>query len=423
MHKIVSQDLQKILISTFFVNLLSIIKNLTVARLLGPYFTGLCMSLLVIPQLAGYFDLGIVDSLIVTVPKYRGKGKNDIAEETQNKVFTFSSLISLIYIIGIIIWKIISPSETFLVGLHIFYATMLIPFMFITRYLCVMFAAERKFTQLAWVEFSYAFSLLITSLVFILLFQSFGFWIALIVSNAVVIFYYGRKYLKTWALRFVRFKLKEIIGFVPLGVTMLLSKAVYMPFIITAKIYIALVIGVEYVGYFLLGIIVISLFAVIPRAVARVTLPHLIHLNAVNIENKVFFRLFWRTQFYSFVLTLLASIIAYFAISPFVLHLLPKYAGGINIAKLMLLGVLAYSLIDNANNVLITLHEKRSCFIIIALSIFLQLFIFGILFLMDIQLIGVGISFIIVFAFYATMLNCKVVMLKKMMDSSPIVKK
>ena len=78
------------LIVTGLGTVLNLIRNVLVANLLGPYVTGLCHTLLVIPQLGQYFNLGLNESRLVFAAKNEGEGKKDKVYEVNNTVFNFT---------------------------------------------------------------------------------------------------------------------------------------------------------------------------------------------------------------------------------------------------------------------------------------------------------------------------------------------
>ena len=51
----------------------NLLRNIITANLLGPYVTGLCHTLLAIPQFGQYFNLGLNESRLVFVSKNKGR--------------------------------------------------------------------------------------------------------------------------------------------------------------------------------------------------------------------------------------------------------------------------------------------------------------------------------------------------------------
>ena len=54
----------------------NLIRNIITANLLGPYVTGLCHTLLAIPQFGQYFNLGLNESLVVHESKKKRRKKS-----------------------------------------------------------------------------------------------------------------------------------------------------------------------------------------------------------------------------------------------------------------------------------------------------------------------------------------------------------
>jgi O-antigen/teichoic acid export membrane protein len=83
------------LIASGFSAVVNLIRNIITANLLGPYVTGLCHTLLAIPQLGQFFNLGLNESLVVHESKKRGKNDIDSVFIIKNTVFNLTLITSI----------------------------------------------------------------------------------------------------------------------------------------------------------------------------------------------------------------------------------------------------------------------------------------------------------------------------------------
>ena len=74
---------------------INLIRNIVTANLLGPYVTGLCHTLLAIPQFGQYFNLGLNEALVVHESKKKGEKNLESAFIVKNTVFNLTLLTSL----------------------------------------------------------------------------------------------------------------------------------------------------------------------------------------------------------------------------------------------------------------------------------------------------------------------------------------
>ena len=397
-------DVRNIMTSTFFVNVFNLARNVLVARLLGPYSTGLTMTLLTIPQVASYLNFGLPEVLPLLVPHYKGKKKDEDAARIKNKVFTFSLFIAFDSFLVVAMFVLLGRSLDVHTRIYVLLAGVIIVINSFTRFFVANLAAEKMFLKLGWVEFGYAAILLATTML-IPFCGAYGFWLGLICSHFFVVIYSAREYRQRAKLVLIRFELKKIVRLIPQGLAMMLATSVYLPFVILAKIFIAGSVGVLEVGYFSLSIIVVSLLSIIPRAVSRVMLPHMSSLNAESSDFMELFRLFKKAQLCSFGITTVAVIGGFYLMEPIVSMILPQYAGGVSAARIMLLAALPYSFIDVANNIPIVINRKRLFFVSFFVMLFLQAGAFLLFSHQGMTIYQASWSFVWVFLVYAVSIN------------------
>ena len=83
-------------------------------------------------------------------------------------------------------------------------------------------------------------------------------------------------------------------------------------------------------------------------------------------------QLFIKSQILSFSLTIFTVLIGYFLLEPVVKIVLPDYASGVLPCKVMMIAAIPYSLIENANKLLLSLECKRlyTWYYLISITIF-----------------------------------------------------
>lgn len=407
------KDIRRFLTSAGFVSVLDAIRVLAVAKLLGPYFAGLCMTLMVIPQVAQYLNLGTIETMTIFVPQYKAKGMMQKVDLLKSRVLNYTVLTSVTSFFMAIAYVFLFSNESAFVKQCMVLAASLIVLWEMKQFFVTDYAAEGRFLKLSWIEF--LFSTLVTFFQVAAIYYSreYGFWLGLIVANVAIIGLSARDYFKhnkTW---YPRIDISETIRILPMGIVMTIASVSYAPFIILARVFLAGTIGVHEVGLFLLSIIIISKLSIIPSAIAKVALPHMSynHGEAKNFEK--IFSLFMRAQFYTLAISLIVITVGIFAIQPVVERVLPGYLAGIPAAKMMLLAAIPYCLVDNANNVLLALEYKRAFMLNLVVALVLQAIISAFLYITGhISSQTVATSFIIVFTCYALLANYKVFRLK-----------
>lgn len=348
-------------------NLLNFGRNFAVAKLLGPYLTGLCMSLLLIPQTLAYLNLGLPNAMTFLIPYNRSKNDYAKADEIRNKIFSFTSFTAVLTLAGILLFALFFRPKG--IAIYLVYTAIFAFLGQFIRYFSAYFAAEKNFTKLGMVELIYTAILFATSVSLIYFFQAHGFWLAMIISIVSVTAYCVRDYSRHEKIVFVKFTPAEISKLFSTGITMTFSAVIYLPFINLSKLYITAAVGVEAVGYYILSVFVISLIAIVPKTISRVFMPHLSSLKGDEENLATIYSIFIRTQLYTFGLAAAAAAGGLLFMDPLVRAFLPQYVPGIPAAQIMLLAGLPYSLIDNANNMLIVMHNKKTLWRILTTSI------------------------------------------------------
>lgn len=412
------KDTQKFLTSSLVSSCVDVFRTVITANLMGPYLTGLCSTLMIIPQVGQYFNLGIIESLTISIPHLTGKGKIEDGKILKNSVFCMTLIIAVSTFLLVLVYVLIHPWEHFQTNILVLLTASLVILWEIKQFFVTQYAIEQNFTVLSWVEFVFTVLVTLVQIGGVFYLGIIGFWVGLILPNLLVIVYSGRHYLRNHSIRFKETDFKKTYKLMPLGIILLIASVSYMPFVIGARIFIASTIGIQEAGLFVLSTIIISRLSIIPITIGKVLVPKMSMLNALTSDFTTIYSMFSKTQFYTFIGTSLTILTALFLLKPVVTLILPKYIEGIPAARMMLLAGIPYCLVDNANNVLLSLQYKKVYVKNLLLVLALELSLFLLLsFTRSISAKNISAALFVVFAGYALLANQSVLQLKRKLIS------
>jgi len=405
-HKKIFKDTNLFLGFSILTNLFNFARNFAVAKLLGPYLTGLCMSLLLVPQILAYLNLGLPNAMTFLLPYKKSKNEHHRALDIQNEIFSFTTLTAFITLMGIILFIVIFRPH----GLktYLLYTAIFAFLGQYVRYFTAYYAATSAFFKVGMAELVYASILLSTSVLLIRPLKVHGFWLSMIISIIVVAAYYFYDYTRNEKISLTKFSYAEILSLSSTGLTMSLTSVIYIPFVNLSKIFITFASDVKDVGYFVLAVSIISLMAIIPKTISRVFMPHMSTLSGGGNTPEVY-PVFVKIQLYTLLLTSLAAALGYFLIEPLVSTYLSQYTAGIPAAKIMLFAGIPYSLIDNANNMLVASYNKKMLIRIFIAALLLNTIIYISMLFYKINISLISASFIVVFSSYALLLHLYII--------------
>ncbi len=401
--------------------MLDIVRTLIVAKLIGPYFTGLCTTLTIIPQIAQYLNLGTIEALTVFVPQYRANGMAQEALLLKNSVLNYTVITSSISVILIVLYAaLLSPARPY-VNQSIMLAASLIFLWEIKQFFVSNLAADGYFSKFSKVEFCFAFVATIFQIITVYYSREYGFWFGLIVANILVIWIAAHDYFKKNSVWISVTNLEITRKIIPLGIVMIIASVSYAPFIIISRVFLAGTVGVHEVGLFLISTMIISKISTIPYSISKVVLPHMSYAHGEKRCFPPVFDLFAKAQCYTLALSVITVLIGYFTLYPVVSFFLPQYLSGVPAAKMMLLAAIPYCLIDNANNVLLALQHKRSFIANHLVALVLQILTCGFLYMTgNVSSWDVSASFIFIFTCYAFLVNFKILQLRRQLSPAPV---
>lgn len=409
MFKKTITDAKRYLVTSALITMLDAVRNIVVVNLMGPYYTGLCTTLMIIPQISQYFNLGLIDTLPVLVP--RNTAENNI-ERTNNikiSIFNITATMSFMSFIFVLFYALAISNKNTVVNCYFVLAGLLTILWQMKKFFMTAYVAEDNFYKFNRIELFFSFLVALTQILAVHFYGQYGFWFGFIIPNIIIIAYVARDYLKNNHLRLFSYDFKEVIKIVPLGISMMAYGVTYAPFMIVAKLFLASTVGVHEVGLFILAMILIPRISMFSNMIARVILPKISYLRAGGENFKDIFNLYVKAQVLTFGLTIILTILGLFFIGPAVTHVMPKYTTGLPAAKMILFAIIPYSLIDCANTILLTMHHKRALLINLTKAIGVQSALFLTLYLTDhTSAYTVAASLIVVFSYLAIITNYKV---------------
>ena len=400
--------------------LINVFRNIIVANLLGPYVTGLCHTLLVIPQLGQYFNFGLNESRLVFTSTNEGEGKKNKVYEINNTVFNLTIITSIFAFIIAGIYITFFPLQYPGIRSYGILAALLIIIWEIKRFLLNQYIIENNIIKLSWIELTFVVTVFIVQLSLISLSDQqynwfsggHAFWYGLIIPATCVVVYGLRDHINKIILSFKIINLQYMREMIPLGMILQTSAFVYMPFVIISRILLASTVGIQEVGYFLLSTIFISKFSTLPNSIAKIILPKFSFMHGEKKSFNHLYNLFIRSQKLSFGLALLLVLIGYYLLEPVVKLILPDYTPGLLPCKVMMIAAIPYSLIENANKLLLSLEYKKLYTWIYLTSLISFVIFLTVLFEINrFSALNISWGFSFSFLFYAVIVNYYIIKL------------
>lgn len=404
------QNVKKFLTASGAIALLDALRSIAVANQMGPELTGLCMTTLILPQVAQYLNMGLIESLTVLVPHSRAKQEEREACDLKYTVLFLSLAISLATFFGVCVYLVLFPRASAVQNQYVLMAGILIVLWEAKQFFVTDYIVTHRFGKLSRVELAFALMATAFQISMVRLWGGYGFWLGLILPHLIVISYAAFDFVKmnphgrfTWPSRGV------LVKIIPLGLSLLIASVTYAPFLILARALIARGLGVRDAGLFLLPMIIITKISIIPSAISKVLLPRFAFLHGLKADISESYSLFVKTQNYTLLATSCVILPGLFLLQPLAKVILPQYAGGVPAARMMLLAAIPYSLIDHANNFLLARQKKGEYLFGLILSLIFQTLLMAILFSEGLATVGtVSASFIAVFAVQAVLSNYQV---------------
>ena len=239
MYERTKADARRYLLISGLMAVLDIIRGITVANILGPYYTGLCMAMLVIPQISQYFYVGLINTMTVLIPSYVGKGRYQDVDRIKNIVLTISTFTSITSFTCVLLYVLVEYYHSDVINFHVIFAASLIFFWQFQKFFVTIYAADNNYKKISWVELLYSVSATVAQIILTYYFHAYGFWWGFWVAGTLLGVYMGTDYIKKHRIQPAKFQYSEVKEILSLGLAMQISSVTYTPFIILSKIVLA----------------------------------------------------------------------------------------------------------------------------------------------------------------------------------------
>lgn len=403
-NKKIKIDARNLVASTFGSNVFHLVRTVVVANLLGPYLTGLFGSISTYLQVVGYATLGTCESLSIYIPFYRGKKQRQKLTAFTESVFTFNlAIVCLLFLIlnGVTFFS----TTTFNIKLSIFLCSVLSVLTQLYTFYAAYLNGERLFTEMIAVDFCLSLLMAVFNIVGVYFLFRDGYWYGLILAYIVTVAICFYLVYKREGFPRLRLNWTLLRPHIPTGILLACSKSIYLLYVSGIKLFLLFFSGSTAVGYFMPSVIILSRLTIIPKSIGSMSLPRISMLNSKDQKDVIVYKLFVKTQAYSLFWTI-PLVVGGLVFMPYIfLWFLPQFESGKSIAMLVLLAGIPFCLIENANNVLLSLQKKRVfinllVFSLVCLSVLLLIFQYRLP-----PLIATGVSLFLTFLLYAGMLN------------------
>ncbi len=362
-------DFRRQIFSTGFGHALHLVRNILVANILGPYWTGLFNSISTYVQVVSYCALGTADSLTVQIPYYRGKKKAGYLEKLKGTIFTFNLGVSVALFIGVCVWVIFISKQVYNIRISIFlcgvWAIFTQVYLFFSSYL----SGERRFSQLSFLESLLSILLFVFNIAGTYWALREGYWGGLILSYVIICAVSVYLVKKKEKINYFQFDWTVLKKNLPLSILLGFSRSLYLLFVSLIKVFLTVFSGVTAVGYFLPAIIILSRLSIMTKMIGNLNLPRFSMLNGKTNKADVIYKMFLKTQKYALFSTLPIVVPGVFLVSPMISLFLPRFKEGAGAAILILLAGIPFCLIENANNILLSMKKKRMFFAFLMLAL------------------------------------------------------
>lgn len=351
----------------YLADLIGAFTGILVRRVLGPTMMGIWTALTVFLGYCLYGNLGINGALFKEIPFLMGKGQAELAQETQNIIFTFTlaigTVLSVLIFIGSFIVKSFYPPVA-IAGLR---AVAVIVFLtFIYNFLLVSGRAYKKFIFLSKLAIVNEICMLVFVAALVLKFNIYGIFAAVILTLIINITY------ALWYLKprlHMQFEKKRLFYLIRLGFSLVIWGVALNTVLSMDKIMAIKLLGAKALGFYSIAIMVFMFAFGAAKRFGTVMFPVMQEIygasnQAASLEKYVikpnlilsYLLPFFLGFFYLFV--------------PVAVHyILPKYIEGIPSFKILMIGCFFVSLTPMLYSFLVAIDKQIKLSILTMISI------------------------------------------------------
>jgi O-antigen/teichoic acid export membrane protein len=392
------KDSSKFITSTYIGNITGIITGILTRKFLGPALMGIWSYLQVIQYYANYTELGILSATERELPYYYGKNDKLKADKLKNNAFTYTTIISAILIISIVIYAVKARQDT---STPFFYGLLTIAILASCGqyglFYTVLLRAEKNINVLSKGKIIFALTWLLFTILLVIPLNIYGLYITVTIVILVntIYFYRSVKYSPSFELDFSELRRLFVIGipmvFLSVGIISIMN---------IDRIFIVHMLGPKYLGYYSIAIMASNYIFTIPTTFSIVMFPRFqesfaLQDNIVDIQNFIN----TPTRILSYFIAIMIGF-AYLILPPVIIIILSQYTEGLTALRILLFGTFFLSLTHMSNQFLITLNKQMQLLPLICTVVLIGCLLDYSFIIWGFGINGVAIATVIAYFFY-----------------------
>jgi O-antigen/teichoic acid export membrane protein len=342
--------------SAYVSQFIGLISVFFVARFLGPEDFGIWNAVMLVLSYAAYAEMGVLSVMGRDLPLYLGQRdfkRAAVVEGAARYTTIFGSVIVAVIIIFVSLFNNFSSKMS--MGLQAI--AFVLVFQQIYTYHRVYLRSHNRFKELSRQQVFFSLITAITSILFVIYGGLEGRFFAAIIANAFILFYAIRR--NPWE-TLPKFNLSVAWSLMRVGIPIVISGFLITMLTTIDRIMIFTFLGESQLGYFGLGIMIVSIVSTIPAMAIQVLVPQINFIYGSTGRNIESLRAYVLNP--SVVLSVLLPVF----IGPIILLIpsivqsyLPEYVSGIKAARIVTLGTFFYGILGLTDTFLVTLGKLK----------------------------------------------------------------
>jgi len=313
------------------------IASLLVARLMGPYLTGIWTGLKVILSYADNFSLGLRHGMNLELPRLLAIGDRDACERVKNTTFWTSIVMVVCIALGIVLWFICAKerlSKVSLLGVLTIASLTLLQE--IQKYYTSLFRIEGRIGIVSLVNACMGFASLSLIALLVTFFSIYGLYLAVFAAGLAAAFFLASRN----GFRPARkVDYKTAFGLLALGLPVLCLSILASVVSSVDKLVVLRFLGTAQLGYYSIAGFFGSSIMYLPDALNFILLPRLVAQTSVpGHKDRVREDVFNAVKFLSLFFPMIVGAL-YIAVPSLITLLLPKYGPSIGPTRIILIAM------------------------------------------------------------------------------------
>jgi O-antigen/teichoic acid export membrane protein len=342
--------------SAYVSQVIGLISGFLVARLLGPEDFGILNAVMLVLGYAAYAEMGVLSVMGRDLPLFLGQRDFKMAaavEGAARYTTIFGAVIAAMIIILVSFFGNFSSKMS--IGLQSIAFVLVLQQIY--TYHRVYLRSHNRFKELSRQQVFFSLITAITSLLFVFYGGLEGRFLAAIIANAFILFYAIKR--DPWK-TLPKFNLSVARSLMLIGIPIVISGFLITMLTTIDRIMIFTFLGETQLGYFGLGIMVVSIVSTIPAMAIQVLVPQINFVYGSTGRNIESLRAYVLNP--SIVLSVLLPLFIgpIILLIPFLVHsFLPEYVLGIKAARIITLGTFFYGILGLTDTFLVTLGKVK----------------------------------------------------------------